>query len=76
MQHLSLPRSKKNASDEVVAGAITRTRGFVWFNVSDVEDDLQKVGVEAYIRAKEDNIGSTPACILFRLLSGGTTNPI
>ena len=48
-QHLCLPHSNKNASVEGVAEASTPTRGSVWFQVSGVEDDEEKVGVEAYV---------------------------
>ena len=33
----------------VVAGNSTRTRGSIWFQVSGVEDDLEKVRVETYV---------------------------
>ena len=51
-QLLRLPRKNKNATIEGVAGASTRTRGSVWFQVSGVEDDSEKVGVEAYVLKK------------------------
>ena len=51
-QLLRLPRKNKNATVEGVAGSTTRTRGSVWFQVSGVEDDSEKVGVEAYVLKK------------------------
>ena len=51
-QHLRLPRKNKNVIVEGVAGRSTRTRGSVWFQVSGVEDDSEKVGVEAYVLKK------------------------
>ena len=51
-QHLRLPRKSKNAFIQGVAGSTTRTRGSVWFQVSGVEDDSEKVGVEAFVLKK------------------------
>ena len=51
-QHLRLPRKSKNAFIQGVAGSTTRTRGSVWFQVSGVEDDSEKVGVDAYVLRK------------------------
>ena len=48
-RHLRLPCRNKNAIVEGVAGASTRTQGSIWFQVSGVEDDAEKVGVEAYV---------------------------
>ena len=42
----------KNATVEGVAGASIHTRGSVWFQVSGVEDDTEKVGVLAYVLKK------------------------
>ena len=35
-----------------VGGTTTPTRGSVWFEVSGVEDDAEKIGVEAYVLKK------------------------
>ena len=37
---------------EGVGGTSTPTRGSVWFQVSRVEDDAEKIGVEAYVLKK------------------------
>ena len=37
---------------EGVAGSSTHTQGSVWFQVSGVEDNSEKVGVEAYVLKK------------------------
>ena len=47
-----LPHSKKNARVEGVAGTTTPTRGSVWFQVSGVEDDAEKIGLQAYVLKK------------------------
>ena len=51
-QHLRLPHSKKNVMVEGVGETTTPTRASVWFQVSGVEDDAEKIGVEAYILNK------------------------
>ena len=51
-QLLRLPRRKKNVMVEGVGGTTTPTRGSVWFQVSGVEDDAEKIGVEAYVLKK------------------------
>ena len=51
-QQLRLKRTNKNALVQGVAGTTTRTRGSVWFQVSGVHDDSEKVGVEAYVLKK------------------------
>ena len=51
-QHLRLSRSKKNVMVEGVGGITTPTRGSVWFQVSGIEDDAEKIGVEAYVLKK------------------------
>ena len=43
---------KKNVMVEGVGGTSTPTRGSVWFQVSGVEDDAEKIGVEAYVLKK------------------------
>ena len=48
-QHLRLPSSNKNARVEGAAGASTPTWSSIWFQVSSVEGDAEKVGVEAYV---------------------------
>ena len=50
-QHLCLPHRNKNAIVGV-ARASTHTRGSVWFQVSGIEDDVEKVRVEAYVLKK------------------------
>ena len=40
---------------EGVGGTSTPTRGFVWFQVSGIEDDAEKIGVEAYVLEKVMN---------------------
>ena len=45
-QHLGLPRKSKNVIIEGVAGSSACTQGSVWFPVSGVETDSEKVGVE------------------------------
>ena len=50
--HLCLPCRNNNAIVEGVAGASTHTQFSVWFQVSGVEDDAEKVGVEAYVLKK------------------------
>ena len=56
-QHLRLPPSKKNVMGEAVVGITTPTQGSVWFQVSGVEDDAEKIGVEAYgIRKVSKNV--------------------
>ena len=37
---------------EGVGGTTTPTRGSVWFQVSGIEDDAEKIGVEAYLLKK------------------------
>ena len=69
-QLLRLKRSNKNVSVQGIAGTTTPTRGSVWFQVSGVEDDAEKIGVEAYVLK---NITNDLPCNLFRLPSNGTT---
>ena len=38
--------------ERLVAGASTRSRGSVWFHVSGIEDDTEKVEIEAYVLKK------------------------
>ena len=45
-------RSNKNARVEGVAETSTPAQGFVWFQVSGVEDNAEKIGVEAYMLKK------------------------
>ena len=52
VQHVCLPRSKKNIMVEGVGGATTSTPGSIWFQVSGVVDDAEKIGVEAYVSKK------------------------
>ena len=47
-----LLRSKKNARVEGVAGTSKPIQRSVWFQVSGVEDDVEIVGVEAYMLKK------------------------
>ena len=65
-QHLyvHLLHSNKKARVEEVAGTNTPTRGSVWFQVSRVKDDVEKVGVEAYVLKK---ITKDLGCSLVRL---------
>ena len=62
-QLVHLPRIKKNVMVEGVGGTTTPTRGSVWFQVSGVEDDAEKIGA---IRAQESHKGpisaSYPTC--------------
>ena len=51
-QLLRLPRRKKNVMVEGVGVTTTPTQGSVWFQVSGVEDDAEKIGVEAYVLKK------------------------
>ena len=51
-QHLCLPRSNKNTRVEGVAGTSRPTQGSVWFHVFGVQDDAEKIGVEAYVLKK------------------------
>ena len=51
-QHLCLQHRCKNATEEGVIGASTQTRDSVWFQVSGVEDNVEKVEVEAYVIKK------------------------
>ena len=51
-QLLRLPRRKKNVMVEGIGGTSAPTRGSVWFQVSGVEDDAEKIGVEAYVLKK------------------------
>ena len=51
-KHLRLSRSKTNTMVEGVGGTTTPTRGSVWFQVSGVEEDAEKIGVEAYVHKK------------------------
>ena len=44
--------SKKNARVEGVVGVSKGTRGSVWFQVSGIEDNSGKFGVEAYVLKK------------------------
>ena len=46
------PSSNKNARVEGVAGTTTPTRGFIWFQVSGIEDDAETIWVEAYMLKK------------------------
>ena len=43
---------RKNVLVEGVGGTSTPTRGSVWFQVSGIEDDAEKIGVEAYVLKK------------------------
>ena len=51
-QLLNLPRRKKNVMVEGVGGITTPTRGSVLFQVSGIQDDAEKIGVEAYLLKK------------------------
>ena len=51
-QQLPLPRSKKNVMVEGVGGTSTPTPSSVWFQISGVEDDVEKIGVEVYVLKK------------------------
>ena len=51
-QHPRLLCSNKNAKFEGVGGASTPTHGSVWFQMSGIEDNVEKVGVEAYVLKK------------------------
>ena len=51
-QHLLLPRSYKKARMEGVAGTTMPTPGSVWFQESGVEDDADKIRVDAYVLKK------------------------
>ena len=37
---------------EGVGGTTTPTRGSIWFQVFGIEDDAEKIGVEAYVLKK------------------------
>ena len=50
--HVRLPHSNKNARVEGGAGTSTPTQGSIWFEVSGIEDDTEKVVVEAYVLKK------------------------
>ena len=52
VQLLPLPRRKKNVLVEGVGRTSTPTRGSVWFQVSGIEDNAEKIGVEAYVIKK------------------------
>ena len=54
-QLLRLPRRKKNVLVEGVGGTSTPMRGSVWFQVSGMEDDAEKIGVELYVLKKVTN---------------------
>ena len=72
-QHLRLSRKNKNVIVEGVAVASARTRGSICFQVSGVEDNSEKVVVEAYVLKKITNyLPLAP----FQLPSSGTTYPI
>ena len=51
-QHLRLTHRKKNVMVEGVGGITTPTGGSVWFQVSGIYDDAEKIGVEAYVLKK------------------------
>ena len=51
-QHLHLLRGSKNARVEGIGETNTLTRGSVWFQVSGVENDGEKIGVEAFVLKK------------------------
>ena len=51
-QLLRLPCRKKNVMVEGVGGITMPTRGSIWFHVSGVEDDANKIRVEAYMLKK------------------------
>ena len=51
-QYLRIPCRNKNAIGEGVAGASTRSGDSVWFQVSGIEDDMEKFRVEAYVLKK------------------------
>ena len=51
-QHLRLKRNKKNIFVQGIGGTTTKTRGSVWFQVSGMDDEAEKIGVEAYVLNK------------------------
>ena len=52
VQHLLLPRQNKECNNWRSCWASTSTGGSVWFRVSGIEDDAEKVVVEAYMLRK------------------------
>ena len=52
VQLLRLPCRKKSVMVEGVGGTSTPTRGSVWFQVSDIEDEAENIEVEAYVLKK------------------------
>ena len=51
-EHLRLSCRKKNVMVEGVGGITTPTWGCIWFQVSGIEEDAEKIGVEAYVLKK------------------------
>ena len=60
-QHLRLSRITKTVIMEGLGGTSTPTRGSVWFQVSGVVYDAEKIGVEAYVLKKITMQGSASA---------------
>ena len=51
-QHVCLPRRKHYVLVEGVGETTTPTPGSIWFQVSGVEDDAERIRVEAYVLKK------------------------
>ena len=47
--YVRLPCSNQNAKFEGVGGASTPTHGSVWFQMSGIEDSVEKVGVFQHV---------------------------
>ena len=73
-QHLCQPRSNKNARVKRVSGTSMPTRQSVWYQVSGVEVDAEKIRVEAYVLMNITK--DLYPCIVFRFPSSWTTYEI